>query len=160
SFSEYRFFENAFINDSLLNQHSLNNTNGYTISSNIAYTEPIGKSGQLQINYTPSYSKNKADQQTFLFDNAVEKYSRFDTILSNKFDNTVTTQNAAISYRLGRSRDNQFAAGANFQYSRLQSDRTFPTATSVNQSFANILPNLLWRKKISGKSTINILYRA
>ena len=160
SFSEYRFFENGFINDSLLNQHSLNNTNGYTLSSNIAYTEPIGKSGQVQISYTPSYSKNMADQQTFLFDNAVEKYSRFDTILSNKFDNTVTTQNAGVSYRLGRSRDNQFAAGVSFQYSKLESDRTFPTITTVNQSFANILPNLLWRKKISGKSTINILYRA
>ncbi len=160
SFSEYRFFENAFINDSLLNQHSVNNTNGYTVSSTIAYTEPVGKKGQLQINYTPSYSKNKADQQTFLFDNTIEKYSRFDTLLSNKFDNTVTTQNAGISYRLGRSRDDQFAAGVSFQYSRLESDRTFPAPTTVNQSFANVLPNLLWRKKISGKSTINIFYRA
>jgi len=160
SFSDYRFFNDTIITDSLLNQYSDNATNGYTISSNIAYTEPIGKKGQIQVSYTPSYSKNKADQQTFLFDPSIEKYSQFDTTLSNKFDNTVTTQNAGISYRLGKSRDNQFSAGFNFQYSKLESDRTFPAPTSVNQSFTNILPNLMWRKKISAKSTFNILYRA
>ncbi|MEJ0103021.1 MAG: outer membrane beta-barrel protein [Bacteroidota bacterium] len=148
------------MNDSILNQYADNATNGYTISSSIVYTEPIGKKGQIQVNYTPSYSKNKADQQTFLYDNAFEKYNRFDTILSNKFDNTITTQNAGLSYRLGKSRDDQFSAGINFQYSRLESDRTFPTITSVNQTFTNILPNLMWRKKVSAKSTFNILYRA
>lgn len=160
AFSDYRFFNDNIITDSILNQYSDNVTNGYTLSANVAYTEPIGKKGQLQVSYTPSYTKNKADQQTFLFDPSLDKYSRFDTTLSNKFDNTVTTQNAGLSYRLGRSRDDQFSAGLNFQYSRLESDRTFPAPTNVNQTFANVFPNLMWRKKISAKSTFNILYRA
>lgn len=160
SFSDYRFFYKAVVTDSVLNQYSDNTTNGYTVSANIAYTEPVGKKGQIQVNYTPSYSRNNADQQTFLFDPVFDKYSHFDTTLSNKFDNTITTQNAGLSYRLGRSRDNQFSAGLNFQYSRLESDRTFPALTTVNQTFANVLPNLLWRKKVSAKSTFNILYRA
>ena len=46
------------------------------------------------------------------------------------------------------------------QYSKLQGNRTFPTITTVNQSFTNLLPNLQWRKKISPRSSINIFYRA
>jgi len=158
--SHYRFFDSGAPTDSTQNQFTTNPTNGYSISSNIAYTEPIGKKGQLQINYSPSYSKNKADQQTFRFDPTVEKYSRFDTSLSNKFNNTTTTNNGGVSYRLGTSRDNQFSVGVNIQHSRLESDRIFPTTTQVDQSFTTLLPNLMWRKKISLHSSFNIFYRA
>ncbi|MES1215249.1 MAG: outer membrane beta-barrel protein, partial [Bacteroidota bacterium] len=160
TYSNYRFFENNIPTDSLLNQHSDNATNGYTISSNIAYTEPVGKKGQIQVNYSPSYTKNKADQRTYLYDDAGGKYTDFDPTLSNLFNNSVTTQNAGVSYRLGASRDNQFAVGVNLQNSKLESNRQFPTVTSVNQSFTNLLPNLQWRRKISAKSSINIFYRA
>lgn len=158
--SHYRFFENGIPTDSLQDQRTLNPTNGYSLSSNISYTEPLGKKGQIQINYTPSYSKSKADQQTYTFDQFGNKYSKFDTTLSNKFDNTTTTHNGGITYRLGQNRDNQFSAGISFQYSKLQSDRIFPTTTQVNQSFTTVLPNLMWRKKISAHSNFNIFYRA
>lgn len=156
----YRFFDNqgAFVDDSTQNQFTNNATNGYSVGGNITYTEPIGKKGQLQFGYTPSFQKNKADQQTYLFDGV--KYSRFDTILSNRFDNTVTTNNAGISYRLGQSRDEQLSFGVNFQNSKLESQRVFPTASSVNQSFSNVLPNAMWRKKLSTTSNIRIFYRA
>jgi len=159
--SRYRFFDSLQrATDSLQDQYTTNPTNGYTVSSNIAYTEPIGKKGQLQINYSPSYSKNKADQQTFLFDQAGDKYSRFDTTLSNKFDNTTTTHNAGITYRLGASRDNQFSVGVSLQHSKLESQRIFPTTTQVNQTFTTLLPNLMWRKRVSVRSSFNIFYRA
>ncbi|MEP6726948.1 MAG: outer membrane beta-barrel protein, partial [Bacteroidota bacterium] len=156
-----RFFEkNLVTDDSLQNQYKTNPTNGYTLSGNIAYTEPVGKKGQLQFNYSPSYSKNKADQQTFLYDSTGKGYTQFSPSLSNKFDNAITTNNGGISYRLGTTRDNQFSIGANLQNSRLESMRTFPGTATVNQSFTNVLPNLLFRRKISAKSSINIMYRA
>ena len=154
----YRFFKGSFVTDSLQNQYYDNATNGYTNGLNIAYTEPIGKKGQLQIDYTPSVQKNKADQQTFSFDGS--KYSKFDTILSNKFENTITTNNAGISYSLGKSRDEQLSFGVNFQNSRLESQRVFPTLTSVNQSFSNILPNARWVKKLTKYSNMRLFYRA
>ncbi|HVT84806.1 MAG TPA: TonB-dependent receptor [Chitinophagaceae bacterium] len=161
-YSKYRFFD-AFTqvpSDSLQDQYITNPTNGHTLSANAAYTEPIGKKGQLQFNYTPSFTKNKADQETFSYDQIGQKYSEFDTLFSNKFDNTTTTQNGGVTYRLGQSRDNQFAVGVSYQYSRLQSQRTFPTVSQVDQSFSNVLPNLMWLKKISAHSNIRIFYRA
>ena len=156
---DYRYFKNnIFVSDSSLNQFSDNTTNGYNIGGNVAYTEPIGKKSQLQLSYSPSVQKNKADQQTFNFDGT--KYSDFDTAFSNRFDNTITTNNAGLSYRYNPSRDEQFSVGVNYQNSTLESVRTFPTSTSVHQSFSDLLPNLMWRKKLSPKSSIRIFYRA
>lgn len=157
----YRFFDASGVpTDSVQNQFATNPTSGYTLSSNIAYTEPIGKKGQLQISYAPSYAKNKADQQTFLLDPVGGKYTVFDETLSNKFDNTTTVHNGGITYRLGASRDNQLAIGVNVQHSTLESQRIFPTASQVDQSFTTVLPNLMWRRKISKRSSANVFYRA
>ena len=156
--AQFRFFKTGFILDSLQNQFYNNTSNGNTIGATISYTEPIGKKGQLQIDYTPSTQKNNANQQTFLLDGA--KYTKFDTTLSNQFENTINTNNAGISYRLGQSRDDQFNIGVNFQHSTLQSQRIYPTTSSVNQTFANILPNLRWMKKLSNKKNIRLFYRA
>ncbi len=158
--TRYRFYDSfyAFAYDSIQNRFIDNATNGNTIGGNIAYTEPIGKKGQLQFDYNLSVQKNKADQQNFSYDG--QKYSVFDTSLSNRFDNTITTNNAGVSYRLGQSRDEQLSFGVNFQTAKLQSQRIFPTATSVNQSFANILPNLMWRKKLSANVNVRVFYRA
>ncbi|MFZ1369639.1 MAG: outer membrane beta-barrel protein [Ferruginibacter sp.] len=158
--ANYRYFDTlgVFAYDSVQNRLSDNNTNGYTIGGNISYTEPIGKKGQLQFEYRPSVQKNKANQQTFSYDG--QKYTMFDTILSNRFDNTVTTNNAGISYRLNQSRDEQLSFGVNFQHSKLESQRVFPTTTSVDQSFTNILPNAMYRKKISTNANIRVFYRA
>ena len=155
--ASYKFYK-SLPADSTSNRFSDNTTNGSTIGGNIAYTEPIGKKGQLQIDYTPSVQKNKADQQTFRYDG--QKYTLFDSTQSNRFDNTITTNNVGINYRLGRSRDEQLSFGVNFQTSKLESQRTFPTTTSVNQTFSNILPNLMWRKKLSNVSNIRVFYRA
>ncbi|MEP7143204.1 MAG: outer membrane beta-barrel protein [Ferruginibacter sp.] len=158
--AQYRYYDKlgVFTYDSIQNQFSDNATNGHTIGGNIAYTEPIGKKGQIQINYTPSVQKNKADQETFLYDGA--KYTKFDSVLSNRFDNTITTNNAGISYRLGQSRDQQLSFGVNFQNTKLESQRVFPSSSSINQSFSNILPNAMWRKKLSASSNIRLFYRA
>lgn len=161
-YSQYRFFDRytQVPTDSLQDQYVNNPTNGYTVSANADYTEPIGKKGQLQFNYRPSFTKNKADQETFSYDQIGQKYTRFDTLFSNKFDNTTTTHNGGITYRLGQSRDNQFSIGVSYQYSRLQSQRTFPNTSQVDQSFSTVLPNMMWMKKISTRSSIRIFYRA
>lgn len=146
--------------DSIQDQFSDNPTNGYNLSANVSYTEPLSQKSQLQFSYSPSYSKNSADQESFFFDPATKGYTEFITSLSNKFDNTTTTQNGGITYRLGNTRDNQFSVGVNLQHSRLESDRTFPDISSVDQTFTNVLPNLMWRKRISPRSSFNIFYRA
>ena len=152
------FYDASNPNDSI-QQQTNQLVNGINYSGNISYTEPIGKQGQLQFSYSPSVSKNKSDQQVNQFDQLTDKYNLFDTSLSNKFDNTVTTHNTGVSYRVG-SRDNMFAAGLSYSATELNSEQLFPVATTVNKTFHNLLPNIMWRKKLSVKSNVRIMYRA
>ena len=119
---------------------------------------PSGKRDSCKLNTHPSVQKNKADQQTFSYDGA--KYSMFESELSNRFDNTITTNNAGISYRLRASRDEQLSFGVNLQNAKLESQRVYPVTSTVNQSFTNMLPNAMYRKKLSANSNIRVFYRA
>ncbi|MFN0083600.1 MAG: outer membrane beta-barrel protein, partial [Ferruginibacter sp.] len=156
--ADNKSFKSSGITTTLQNQFCDNVSDGYTVGGNITYTEPLSKKAQLQFDYNPSVQKNNADQQTFGFDG--QKYSILDQLLSNKFNNTITTNNGGITYRLVPDKDNMFSVGVSFQNAKLKSDRTFPTTSNINQSFSNILPNLMWRKKISAASNIRVFYRA
>ena len=145
-------------NDSL-QQYTDLVSNGYQFSGNIAYTEAIGKKGQLQLNYSPSYAKSKSDQEVYQYDYNGGKYSVFDNNLSNLFDNIITKQSVGASYRRG-DRDNMFSVGLNYQYTELNSDQSYPFAANVSKNFNNVLPNLMWRKKINAKNSIRLFYRA
>jgi hypothetical protein len=142
-----------------LQQFSDQASNGYHLSANLAYTEPIGKKGQLQLNYNPSYSNNNSDQQTFHFNDVQSKYSAFDTSLSNKYDNQYTSQRGGVTYRIG-DRDNMFSIGTAFQFARLEGEQVFPVTTTISKTFSNLLPELNWRKKLSPKTNLRIFYRS
>jgi len=132
---------------------------GFQLSANFAYTEPLGKKSQLQLNYNPSFSKSKADQQAYLFNNAANQYNLFDTSLSNRFDNTTRTHNAGMTFRYG-DRDNQFSVGAVYQRNNLMSDQDFPRILDINKTFNTILPNAQVRLKLSPRSNIRVFYRS
>lgn len=153
-----KFYEDGIATDSVLNQFRDNNRNGFNYSARTSYTEPIGKQGQLQLEYNYSVQKNKADNETFEYDGS--DYSIFVENYSNKFDNKITTNTAEVDYRIGRSRDNQFSVGVDFQNSRLESIMIYPRASSVDQSFNTILPNLRWSKKLGESSSFRLFYRA
>jgi len=153
-----KYFDTSGTSTIVTDQFKDQLVNGSTYSASLVYTEPVGKKGQLQINYNPSVSQNKSDQETFNFDNTSSKYSIIDTGYSNKFNSTTTSHSAGISYRVG-DRDNMFSAGLNYKYLELSSDQVFPKTVSVYKSFNNVLPNLMWRKKISTKSSVNIMFR-
>ncbi len=153
-----RYFNTGNFNDSL-QQYTDQLVNGDTYSANIAYTEPVGKKGQLQFNLSPSVSINNSDQAVYQYDNSTSKYSSFDTSLSSKFDNNTTSNSASVSYRKG-DRDNMIAFGLAYKYTELESQQVFPQFAKVNKSFNNLLPNVMLRKKFNARESINIFYRS
>lgn len=154
----FRFYNAGIAEDSARNQFGDNLTNGESYTGTITYTEPLSLKSQLQFEYQPSIQYNKADNQTFLFDGS--KYETFDPRFSNKFDNTITTNRGGITYRFNKNKDENLAIGVNYQGTQLASERIFPTAASLKQSFSDFLPNAFWRKKFSSSSNVRIFYRA
>lgn len=156
--SRLKYYSNGFLTkDSTQNQFYDNATNGSVWGSTLAYTEPITKKAQLQFDYNTTYQKNKADQKTFLLDGG--KYEKLDTLLTNNFDNTIITNNIGATYRFVPAKEELIQIGVNVQTSQLNSDRIFPKNVKVNQRFANVLPNLIFRKKFSKKANIRVFYR-
>ncbi len=143
---------------SLLNQHYDLNSNGYTWSGSINYTEPIGKKSQLQANYSPSYSKNTSDKETNDFDSTSMKYTDLNPLYSNKYDNTYTTQKAGLSYRYNDKKTN-FMIGANGQYATLEGAQVYPHSFNVDKNFTNILPQAMFNYKFDQSTNLRIMYR-
>ena len=135
-------------------------TKGYQLSSSFNYTEPIGKKGaMLEFRYNPSFSSNKANKETYFFEDGSGKYTVFDTSLSNVFDNTYTTQKGGITFRKGE-RNKQISFGLEVQSAKLESEQVFPYVANVRRTFSNILPNAQINLPLSKKENIRIFYRA
>jgi hypothetical protein len=144
--------------DSIL-QQQVSDIKGYNLSTNLVYTEPLGKKGLLQFSYNPSYSNNDADQRTWRFDQGEEKYSILDTSLSNVFKSQITTQKGGISYRFG-DKDKNLSIGLDAQEVKMNNDQTYPESQNLKKTFSNLLPNAMLRLKLTDKSNIRIFYRS
>ena len=127
-------------------------------SARLTFNEPVGKNGTMEFSYNPSIEFRESNQKTYDYDGS--NYTQFNQGQSNKFENKILKHELGISYRLGRSRDNQFSAGLNYQNSTMESERIYPIEGTVNAKFNAVLPNLRWSKKISKYSSINVFYRA
>src|SRR5690606_22093907 len=63
---------------------------GWSLSSNVDYTEPVGKNGMLMANYRISVEEEDSNQETFDFLEASQKYDSFNSGHSNVFTSEKT----------------------------------------------------------------------
>ena len=148
------------VNDTTINQQTTGSTDGYTVSSNIAYTEPLWSNSLLQISYAPSYTKNTSNSRVFSLDQTAGLFDLLDTALSNSFDNTYVTENGGLSYRLRGSSFN-FMAGLSYQISELHGQETYPTSVLTEKTFYTLLPNAMLNIQLSNRrSSLRMFYRA
>ena len=141
-----------------LDQKSNLDANGYSLSSNLVYTEPLGERGQLQFNYNSSFSNNFSNKYTYNLNTVDQEYSVLDTALSNEFDNDYYSNRLRVGYRYF-TRKLQIMAGISYQNSTLANQQVFPQATKTDRSFDNILPNAMLRIRFSSNSNLRIFYR-
>ena len=145
--------------DSLSDLRSTVSTSGYTVGTNLSYTEPIGTSSQLQINYSPSVTKNVTDSRLFGMDTLTKDFTLLDTSFSNKFYDYYITQKSGLSYRYHKNKIN-FSVGANYQYAILNASETFPESGTKNRYFNNILPNAMFSYRFSKTSNLRLNFRS
>ncbi|KAA0988996.1 outer membrane beta-barrel protein [Dyadobacter aurulentus] len=125
-----------------IDQLSYTNSDGITLGGNVIYTEPLSKTGQLQLNYGLTVSNSNSSRETYNMSFDENTYSDLDTLLSNNFDNRYITNRAGLGYRY---RKNSWSAnlGVDFQNTGLYSQQLAPYNAKVDQSFTNFLPNFM-----------------
>ena len=153
----------SFFSDTLsaemLNQLSNRNVQGFTLASNLTYTEPLSDKSQLMLNYGSNFNKNDSDKETFNYSAADDSYNAFDTTLSNKFNNTYLSQSLGATYRYQQAKWN-LSAGLAYQYAQLKGEQVFPEAFDLNKVFHSLLPNAQFQYKFSNKENLRISYRS
>jgi hypothetical protein len=141
-----------------LNQQTDLLTHGYSLSSRVVYTEPVGGSGLLEIHYDPSVTRTDADNRVHLYDPLSGTYSEVDTGLSNTYGNTNTVHNAGLGYRARRG-NLRFSTGLSYQKSTLHGERTFPVPTTVDRDFYNFMPSFNAEYTLADHSNWRVFYR-
>lgn len=142
-----------------IKQYSNTLSDGFSYSTNLVYTEPLGKSSQLQFNYNLSSSKNSNDKETYNYSFEQQQYNLFDTLLSNIYDNGYLTHRAGIGYLYQTEKAN-LNAGITYQYAELKGNTSFPVIDSTQISFNSILPNVMLNYKFTKFTNLRVIYRA
>jgi hypothetical protein len=142
-----------------LDQYTEAVTSNYSVSGNVAYTEPVGQLGQMQFNYAPSYSWNMKDKSTYDADTVSGEYNAINNLLSSNFDNNYMSHKVGATYLLRDKSDKMnFSISTNVQYALLTGVQEFPTQFTVRKTFNNFLPNASFRYKISQSQNFRFHY--
>jgi len=149
-------------NDSLSNdttdQNTTLKTNGYTVSGTLAYTEPVGKNGQMLLTYTPSFTNNTSNRTTYGVLNNGET-QLLDTALTNKFDNTFNFHRGGLAYQYNKDKLN-FSVEGDYQQANLHGEQTYPFNALVDKSFSAVLPQAQLNYKFSQTTNLRFNYRS
>lgn len=142
-----------------IKQYGKTLSDGFSYSSNLVYTEPIGKNSQLQFNYNLSSAQNKNDKKTYNYSFEQQQYNLFDTLLSNIYDNGYLTHKVGVGYLYQTEKAN-LNGGITYQYASLKGNTSYPSLDSTQLSFNSILPNLMFNYKFTKFTNLRVTYRA
>jgi hypothetical protein len=143
---------------SIIDQHSTSVSRSNSITPTVSWTEPAGKKGQLLFSASGSMALNRLDKETNDLDPASESYTILDSSLSNKYDNLYQYGKGGIAYKFNGDKAS-VSFGADYQYSNLTGEQSFPTGLSISHFYRSVLPNLTYNYKFSKTSNLKVNYR-
>jgi hypothetical protein len=146
-------------NPDTLDQFSNLDLEGWRLNTSVSYTNPIGERSRISLNYRASWQEDNSDKETFDFNTASDGYDDLNETLTNIFKNNYYTQQFGGGYNWSKGRDFFVMARANVQYSKLESDQTFPTEQLVERTFWNVLPMVMLRRRMSKTENLFVMYR-
>ncbi len=141
-YSKNSYFNNSRTLGDTIDQQNYTKSNGNLLGGNFIYTEPISKTGQLQFNYGLTLSNSNSNKDTYNMSFDQRGYTELDSLLTNNFDNRYLTNRAGLGFRY-RKGEWMANVGIDFQNTGLYSKQLAPYDAKVNQTFTNVLPNLM-----------------
>lgn len=151
------FNNNVETIDSLLQEGTPAN-DALKLRSRVRYTEPLGKTGQLEFGY--DYTRNTSDnnKETYNYDPDTKLRTTLDTNLSNVFQSLYEANKVGAGYRIrGKKLNGGF--GLDYQYATLESDLVFPRSGNIYRPYSNILPNGMLMYQFNKQTNLRIFYR-
>ena len=159
NFSTTDYFDNNIADSShTINQYYLSNTKGTGIGTTAAYTEPVGKHSQLELDYNYNYTKNTINKFTYDYDSATQKFSAIDSLLTNKYENTYSSNRVTLNYRIQSPNGNMnLSFGNGVQFGNLTSINTSKNI-ELTQHYTNMYPTANFSYRFTRTSNLRFNY--
>ena len=143
----------------IINQNITRDRSGNDWETGISYTEPIGKNGQMELEYEIGNRFNDSDQLTFdiLNDDIVNPDRALDTALSNSFESKYLRQEVELGYQYQLEKM-KIQAELEYQNANLKNDQLFPAAGTIDRTFESFMPTLRFDYTISSTTNFELDY--
>jgi hypothetical protein len=154
-----RFYnESGVVTDSLSrDQLTLQSGNGQNYGFNITYTEPLAKGQVLDFSWGLNNSSNGSTQGAFNYNGVTGKYDEPDSIASNNFESSNSSQQIAVGYNYF-SKKLQGQAGMSISYNNQLNKDISGQQMNLKQSVTNIFPRASLIYSISKQKNLQVNY--
>jgi hypothetical protein len=157
----FRKAENTFFQPServeLINQQITRDRNGNSWEAGVSYTEPLGKNGQMELEYQIGNRLDDSDQLTFDIQSEDLTNVELDTALSNSFGSKYLTQEIELGYQY-KLEKMQVQVEGQFQHARLDNSQIFPAPFELERTFKSFLPTVRFDYQFSEFTNLEIDY--
>lgn len=155
-YSKLDFYKEGNIDSSsIIDQNTIFNNISNSISTRLAYTEPLMKDVYLELSYTLGLSRNTNDRNIYA-NNGSESYSNFIDSLSNNYEFNSLSNAPGINFRLNKKKVN-LSVGTSAAFTNYdQVDLTNGVTRSYD--FVNYAPSANLTYKIKPSETLNFYY--
>lgn len=153
--SEFRYYTGK--EDSIMTQESKLLQNGWSVTPNVAFTQTLGRSAMLMLDYRLTFQKNNSDRKMYELDTISNEYI-FNKPLSNVFESNNITNLGGLSYMYSKDKI-QLNAKLSYQHIELNNEQTFPSEYIVDQSFRAVLPFARLMYRFTKSKSLMFVYR-
>ncbi|CAN5393021.1 TonB-dependent receptor [soil metagenome] len=158
----YRLANNIFYSaeerNEILDQYTDLDREGFAWEGRFSYTEPVGKRGQMELEYEFGNTVNDSDKRTYNFVEQTNDYTDLDTLISNTYKSQYFTHETELGYQY-QTRKLRFQVEAEYQRATLQNDQFFPSEYELERIFHSFLPSARMEYKFSQNKNIEFNYR-
>ncbi|RYF12950.1 MAG: TonB-dependent receptor, partial [Flavobacteriales bacterium] len=133
-----------------------NNTNSFSNTARLVYTEPLSKTLSLELNYQNGFAKDDRHRIVYNFNPITQQYDIRDLDYTNEFENRTLTNSVGFSFNKNEKKYN-WNVGVGVQNTNRQNDN-LSTGILFKQNFTNITPSAQFRYNFSNQKRLNIRY--
>jgi hypothetical protein len=151
------YYDGSNVTRDTLDQQSTSRTVTNSLSTRIAFTEPLSKRWQAQLIWNPSLTRSESDARAFNLDPVNGRYDLPDSALSNSYENRTTIQNGGLSLLYTRG-PWKLLTTASVQRLALLSEQTFPDRRTVDRTFDNVLPSATLTGTFANRRNLRLAY--
>lgn len=153
-----QFFEGNSSRTEVLNQQTSRERQGNRWETGLSYTEKLGESGQVELEYEIGNRKNDSDQRVFnLGEGDLGNAIELDTLLTNVYFSDYLTQETELGYQYSTEKL-KFQTELQYQTAKLDNRQEFPKPFLLERKFAAWLPTLRLEYKFTPTTNVQFDY--